>query len=83
MPTLPPGTANNVNLSFTPTWLFTPSTSATNNVRLWNNGRNTVYVGRRMSRSTPGCPSRPAASRLSCPVSRSRCTGSRRTRLGR
>ena len=32
MPTLPPGTANNVNLSFTPTWLFTPSTSATNNV---------------------------------------------------
>jgi hypothetical protein len=45
MPTLPPGTANNVNLSFTPTWLFTPSTSATNNVRLWNNGRNTVYVG--------------------------------------
>jgi hypothetical protein len=45
MPTLPPGTANNVNLSFTPTWLFTPSTSATNNVRLYNNGRNTVYVG--------------------------------------
>jgi hypothetical protein len=45
MVNLPPGSPNNVNLTFTPTWLFTPSTNATNNVRLWNNGRNTVYVG--------------------------------------
>jgi hypothetical protein len=42
MPTLPPGSPNNVNLTYTPTWLFTPSTSATNMVRLWNNGRNTA-----------------------------------------
>jgi predicted RecA/RadA family phage recombinase len=45
MPNFGPGIPNNVNLSYTPTWLFTPSNSATNNVRLANIGRNTVYVG--------------------------------------
>ena len=45
MPTLPPGSPNKVNLTYTPTWLFTPYTSAANNVRLYNNGQNTVYVG--------------------------------------
>ena len=61
MPTLPPGTANNVNLSFTPTWLFTPSTSATNNVRLWNNGQNTVYVGQADVTVNTGLPILPGS----------------------
>ena len=61
MPTLPPGTPNNVNLSFTPTWLFTPSTSATNNVRMTNNGRNTVYVGQADVTVNTGLPILPGA----------------------
>ena len=45
MPTLPPGTGQCVNPAVTPTWVFTPNTSATAIVRLANTGRNTVYVG--------------------------------------
>ena len=45
MPTLPPGSPNYVDLTYTPTWLFTPSTSAANNVLLHNFGSNTVYIG--------------------------------------
>ena len=61
MPTLPPGSANNVNLSFTPTWLFTPTTSAANNVRLYNNGRNTVYVGQADVTVNTGLPLMPGS----------------------
>lgn len=42
---LGPGTPNNVNLTYTSTWLFTPSTYATSNIRIVNNGRNIAYVG--------------------------------------
>jgi len=56
---LPPGTPNDVNLSFTPTWLFTPSTNATNNVRLWNNGQNVVYVGQADVTVNTGLPITP------------------------
>ncbi len=61
MPTLPPGTPNNVNLTYTPTWLFTPSTSATNTVRLFNNGRNTVYVGQADVTVNTGLPIMPGS----------------------
>src|SRR5580698_2114842 len=56
MPTLPPGTANYANLTFTPTWIFTPNTSASNNVRLWNNGSNIVYVGQSNVTQGTGLP---------------------------
>lgn len=42
---LGPGVDQHVNLSFTPTWLFTPTAGLANTVRLYNEGRNTVYVG--------------------------------------
>lgn len=42
---LPPGTPNVVNPAVTPTWVFTPTTSAPATVRLSNTGRNPVYVG--------------------------------------
>jgi hypothetical protein len=45
VPNLPPGTGNSVNPAVTPTWAFTPNTSAANVVRITNTGRNTVYVG--------------------------------------
>ena len=61
MPTLPPGTPNYVDLSFTPTWLFTPSTSATNNVRLHNYGRNVVYVGQADVTVNTGMPLMPGS----------------------
>lgn len=58
---LPPGTPNNTNLSYVSTWLFTPSTSATNNVRLVNNGRNTVYVGQAGVTVNSGIPIAPGS----------------------
>jgi hypothetical protein len=42
---LPPGTPNVVNPAVTPTWAFTPNTSATATVRFSNTGRNPVYLG--------------------------------------
>ena len=42
---LPPGTPNLVNPAVTPTWAFTPNTSATATVRFSNTGRNPVYLG--------------------------------------
>lgn len=42
---LPPGTPNTVNPAVTPTWAFTPTTSATATVRFANTGRNPVYIG--------------------------------------
>ena len=45
-PNYPPGTPNNVNPAVTPTWAFTPTPSVTGpSVRIWNPGRNTLYVG--------------------------------------
>lgn len=45
VPNLPPGTPNTVNPAVTPTWAFTPNTSAAATVRIVNTGRNTVYIG--------------------------------------
>jgi hypothetical protein len=56
MPNLGPGVPNNTNLTFTPTWLFTPSSSGINNLRLYNNGRNTVYVGQAEVTVNTGLP---------------------------
>jgi len=53
------GVPNNVNLSYTPTWLFTPSTYATSNVRIVNNGRNIVYVGQADVTVNTGLPITP------------------------
>jgi hypothetical protein len=55
------GVPNNVNLSYTPTWLFTPSTYATNTVRLTNVGRNIVYVGQANVTTTTGLPILPGS----------------------
>ncbi len=61
MPTLPPGTPNYVNLTYTPTWLFTPNTSAANNVRLHNFGQNMVYVGQADVTVNTGLPIAPGS----------------------
>ena len=45
MPNLPPGSPNWTNLTYTPTWLFTPTKGHQNTVILHNSGQNTVYVG--------------------------------------
>ena len=45
MPSFPPGSDQHVNLGVTPTWIFTPNTSAANTVRLVNEGSNTCFVG--------------------------------------
>jgi hypothetical protein len=45
MPTFPPGTDQSVNPTVTPTWIFTPASNVTNNLRLTNTGRYPVYVG--------------------------------------
>lgn len=56
MPNLPPGTPNWVNLSYTPTWLYTPVSSYPNTVILHNFGRNTVYVGQANVTTGTGLP---------------------------
>ena len=45
MPNLPPGTPQSVNVIVTPTWIFTPNTSAANTIRVVNTGQYPVYVG--------------------------------------
>jgi hypothetical protein len=45
VPNLGAGVDQHVNLTFTPTWIFTPNPSAVTNLRLSNEGLNTVYVG--------------------------------------
>ena len=44
-PNLPAGTPNLVSPAVTPTWAFTPNTSATNTIQVANTGRYPVYVG--------------------------------------
>ena len=56
MATLPPGSPNWVNLSYTPTWLFTPVGTLPNTVILHNNGSNTVYVGQANVTTSTGLP---------------------------
>lgn len=45
MPNLGVGGTQHVNLTYTPTWIYTPNASAVSNIELFNEGRNTVYVG--------------------------------------
>ena len=45
MPNLPPGSPNVVNPAVTPTWAFTPPSSVTATIRLFNTGRTPVYAG--------------------------------------
>jgi len=45
MPYFGAGVDQHVNLTFTPTWLFTPTSGLPNTVRIYNEGRNVVYVG--------------------------------------
>ena len=61
MPTLPPGSPNWVDLTYTPTWLFTPVTSNPNTVILHNFGRNTIYVGQANVTATTGFPIPPGS----------------------
>ena len=42
---IPPGTPQSVNPAVTPTWIFTPNTSAANTIRVTNTGQFAVYVG--------------------------------------
>jgi hypothetical protein len=42
---LPPGTGQSVVPAVTPTWIFTPNTSASNTIRLTNTGQYPIYVG--------------------------------------
>lgn len=58
---LGPGVPNNVNLTYTPTWLFTPSTYATSNVRIVNNGRNIAYLGQANVTFQTGMPILPGS----------------------
>ena len=48
-----------VNPAVTPTWVFTPNSSAPSNVTFYNNGRNTVYVGGSQVTQNNGLPIRP------------------------
>jgi hypothetical protein len=61
MPNLGPGNDQHVNLTYTPTWLFTPNTSATANLRLYNEGRNPVYIGQAGMGINGGFPVMPGA----------------------
>ena len=68
---LPPGTGNLVNPAVTPTWAFTPNTSATNTVRIANTGRNVVYVGGSQVTQNNGLPVLPGGRPVELPVTAS------------
>lgn len=53
-----------VNPAVTPTWVFTPNSSAPSNVTFYNNGRNTVYVGGSQVTQNSGVPVRPGGKPL-------------------
>ena len=53
-----------VNPAVTPTWVFTPNSSAPSNVTFYNNGRNTVYVGGPQVTQNSGVPVRPGGKPL-------------------
>src|SRR5208282_3795180 len=55
------GVPQHVNLTYTPTWLFTPVSSIANNVRLYNEGQNTVYVGQADVTTLTGLPISPGS----------------------
>jgi len=46
VPNYPPGTPNVVSPAVTPTWCFTPTPNVAGpSIRIYNPGRNTVYIG--------------------------------------
>lgn len=53
-----------VNPAVTPTWVFTPNSSAPSNVTFYNNGRNAVYVGGSQVTQNSGIPVRPGGKPL-------------------
>jgi hypothetical protein len=56
-PNFPPGTPNTVNPAVTPTWCFTPTPNVTGpSVRIYNPGRNIVYVGGSQVTQNNGLP---------------------------
>jgi hypothetical protein len=61
---LGPGVDQHVNLSFTPTWVFSPTTGLANTLRLYNEGRNTVYVGQADVTVSTGLPLAPGCKPL-------------------
>jgi hypothetical protein len=61
MPNLGAGNDQHVNLTFTPTWIFTPNNSASTNLRLYNEGRNVVYIGQTGMGINGGFPIMPGA----------------------
>jgi hypothetical protein len=56
MPNLGAGVDQHVNLTYTPTWLFTPTTGVINTVRIYNEGSNTIYVGGKSVTQNTGIP---------------------------
>jgi len=56
VPSFPPGTDQSVNPAVTPTWVFTPNTSAAATVRIANTSRNTVWIGQSQVTQNNGLP---------------------------
>lgn len=56
MPNLGPGVDQHVNVSPAPTWIFTPNPSGPTNVRLYNEGFGTIYVGQQGVNQYNGMP---------------------------
>lgn len=59
MPNLGAGVDQHVNLAATPTWVFTPTPNAPATIRLFNEGRNTVFVGQANVSPSNGFPLAP------------------------
>ena len=58
---IPPGTPQSVNPAVTPTWIFTPNTSAPNTIEVTNIGQYTVYVGKSGCAQASGFPVNPGS----------------------
>jgi hypothetical protein len=61
VPTFPPGSDQHVNLGPTPTWIFTANTSASNTLKVLNEGLNTFYVGGSAVTPATGTPVAPGS----------------------
>lgn len=56
MPNLGAGVDQHVNLTYTPTWIFSPTTGLSNTVRIYNEGSNLVYIGGASVTQSTGIP---------------------------
>ena len=61
MPYFGAGVDQHVNLTFTPTWLFTPTSGVPNTVRIYNEGQNTIYIGGLAVTQNTGIPLPPGS----------------------